>query len=81
MFWHESSFFRSLFAPTGLYEQSFGLIPLDSYSLSSFRVSSKTRKRCARVDSPPTVLEFSNHENRAEKVFVNEFSNHENRDG
>ena len=27
------------------------------------------------------VLEFSNHENRAEKVFVNEFSNHENRDG
>ena len=24
------------FPPTGLYEQSFGLIPLDSYSFSSF---------------------------------------------
>ena len=44
------------FPPTGLYERSFGLFPSDSYSFSSFRVSSKTRKRCARVDSPPPGL-------------------------
>ena len=44
------------FPPTGLYEQSFGLIPLHSYSFSSFRFLSKSSKRCARVDFPPTGL-------------------------
>ena len=44
------------FPPTGLYEQSSGLIPLDSYSFSSFHFWSKNTKRWARVDFPPTGL-------------------------
>ena len=44
---------KGRFPSTGLYEQSFGLIPLDSYSFSSFRVSSKKQKQTRAGQSRP----------------------------
>ena len=42
--------------PTGLYEQSFGLIPLGSWSSSSFHSWSKEPNKFTRFDVPPTGL-------------------------
>ena len=41
---------------TGLYEQSFGLSPSASYSVSSFRSCPTNPNRCTRVDFHPTGL-------------------------
>ena len=44
------------FLPTGLYEQSFGLIPLDSHSFSSFHFDTKNLKKMRKARFPPTGL-------------------------